>query len=99
MAEIPRFAEWQRKYGGRGLQIVGVSMDDDEPPVRAVYRKYGLNYPVVMGDEKLGELYGGVLGLPMTFLIDGSGRIRFQHEGAADPALIEREMRTLLPRS
>jgi len=53
----------------------------------------------VMGDEKLGELYGGVLGLPMTFLIDGSGRIRFQHEGAADLDLLEREMRSLLPRN
>ncbi len=50
----------------RLLQAVGVSMDDAEPPVRDVYLKYGLNYPVVMGDEKLGELYGGVLGLPVT---------------------------------
>ncbi len=98
VAEMPRFAQWQRKYGPRGLRILGVSMDDDEAPVRRAYRKYGLNYPVVMGDEKLGELYGGVLGLPMTFLIDGSGRIRFQHEGATDPDLIEREMRALLPR-
>ena len=96
LAEIPRFAEWQRKFAGR-LQVVGVSMDDEEPPVRAAYKKYGLNYPVVMGDEKLGELYGGVLGLPMTFLIDGSGRIRFRHEGATDLDVIEREIRELLP--
>jgi len=97
IAEAPRFAQWQRKYGPRGLQIVGVSMDDDEAPVRAAYRKYGLNYPVVMGDEKLGELYGGVLGLPMTFLIDATGRIRFEHDGAADLDVIEREMRAMLP--
>ena len=95
IAEVPRFAEWQRKYAGR-LQVVGVSMDDDAAPVRAAYRKYGLNYPVVMGDEKLGELYGGVLGLPMTFLIDGNGRIRFRHEGAIDLAVIEKEIRGLL---
>lgn len=53
-------------------------MDDQEQPVRAAYRKYGLNYPVVMGDEKLGELYGGVLGLPVTFVIDREGTIRFK---------------------
>jgi len=98
IAEVPRFAEWQRKYAGR-LQIVGVSMDDEAAPVRTAYRRYGLNYPVVMGDEKLAELYGGVLGLPMTFLIDGNGRIRFEHEGAIDLAVIEREIRELLPRS
>lgn len=98
LAEVPRFAAWQRKYGGRGLQVVGVSMDDDAAPVRTAYRKYALNYPVVMGDEKLGELYGGVLGLPMTFVIDGKGKIRFQHEGATDLDVIEREIRELLPR-
>ena len=99
LTEVPRFAEWQRTYGGpRGLQVVGVSMDDDEPPVRTFYQKYGLNYPVVMGDEKLGELYGGVLGLPVTFLIDMNGKIRFKHEGVTDLNIVEREIQKLLPR-
>ena len=97
LAEVPRFVEWQRTLGERGLQVLGVSMDDDEAPVRAAYRKYGLNYPVVMGDEKLGELYGGILGLPVTFLIDGDGRIRFRHDGTTDLDALEREIRELLP--
>jgi len=98
LAEMPRFVEWQQKYGGRGLQMIGVSMDDEEAPVRAAYRKLRLNYPVVMGDEKLGELYGGVFGLPLTFLIDQTGRIRFQHDGTAGLDVIERELRELLSR-
>jgi len=97
LAEMPRFAEWQQKYGPRGLQIVGVSMDDAEAPVRATYRKLKLSYPVVMGDEKLGGLYGGILGLPVTFLIDGDGKIRFQHEGETGLDVLEREIRELLP--
>jgi peroxiredoxin len=95
---VPRFAEWQREYGDRGLRIVGVAMDDDAGPVKAARRKYGLDYPIVMGDEKLAEAYGRILGLPMTFVIDGKGEIRFQHEGATDLAVIERELRELLPR-
>lgn len=98
LSEVPRFAEWQQKYGPRGLQVVGLSMDDEEPPVRAFYQKHGLNYPVVMGDEKLGELYGGVLGLPVTFLIDAKGKIRFKHEGVTDLSIIEVEIQKLLPR-
>jgi len=96
LTEIPRFVDWQREYGGRGLQIVGVSMDDDETPARAAYKKYRVNYPVVMGDEKLGELYGGILGLPVIFLIDKEGEIRFRHQGRTDPNVIEREMKELL---
>jgi cytochrome c biogenesis protein CcmG, thiol:disulfide interchange protein DsbE len=98
LAEMPRFVEWQEKYGGRGLQIVGVSMDDAEAPVRAIYQKLNLNYPVVMGDEKIGGLFGGILGLPVTFLIDTDGKIRFQHEGETKLDVLEREIQELLPR-
>ncbi len=98
LTEMPRFVAWQQEYGGRGLQVVGISMDDEEPPVLAAYQKYRLNYPVVMGDEKLGEMYGGILGLPVTFLIDRNGKIRFKHQGLADLNIIDHEIQTLLPR-
>jgi peroxiredoxin len=74
--EIPTFVVWQKKYSGQGFQIIGISMDDDPALVRAAYRKLNLNYPVAMGDVKIGDLYGGVLGLPITFLIDRHGRFR-----------------------
>lgn len=96
LTEIPRFAEWQQKFGGRGLQVIGISMDDEEAPVQAAYKKYKLNYPVLMGDEQLGESYGDVLGLPVTFLIDRNGKIRFKHEGAADLNVLGREVNALL---
>ena len=72
-------------------------MDDEASPVRAAYQKYRLNYPVVMGDEKLGEMYGGILGLPVTFLIDRNGKIRFTHQGMTDLNIIDSEIQTLLP--
>jgi thiol-disulfide isomerase/thioredoxin len=96
LTEIPRFVAWQQEYGGRGLQVIGISMDDEEQPVRVAYQKYRLNYPVVMGDERIGEMYGGVLGLPVTFLIDRSGKIRFKHQGDADIRTVESEIRGLL---
>jgi cytochrome c biogenesis protein CcmG, thiol:disulfide interchange protein DsbE len=55
-----------------------------------------LNYPVVMGDEKLGEMYGGIFGLPVTFLIDRSGKIRFMHKSGARLSRIRSEMEKLL---
>jgi peroxiredoxin len=96
LTEMPRFVAWQQEYGGRGLQVIGISMDDEEQPVRITYQKYRLNYPVVMGDERIGEMYGGIFGLPVTFLIDRSGKIRFKHEGDTDIKTIESEMRGLL---
>ncbi len=96
LLEMPRFAAWQSQYGSRGLQIIGISMDDDPALARRVFNKLKLNYPVAMGDEKLGQLYGGVLGLPLTFLIDGQGRVQGQFQGETGLSVIEAQFKTLL---
>jgi cytochrome c biogenesis protein CcmG, thiol:disulfide interchange protein DsbE len=96
LAEMPRFVQWQKRYGSPRFQIVGVSMDDSAPPVRTAYSRLQLNYPVVMGDERLGDAYGGILGLPVTYLIDGGGRIRAKYEGDANLESIESEINRLL---
>ena len=95
--EMPTFVAWQNKYGQDGLQIIGVSMDDDPALVRAAYRKLKLTYPVAMGDVKLGDMYGGVLGLPMTFLIDRHGEIRAEFQGETDLNKIQSQLQSLLP--
>jgi peroxiredoxin len=96
--EMPRFVAWQRQYGQRGLQVVGISMDDDPELVRKVYAKLRVNYPVAMGDEQFGELYGGVLGLPVTYLIDTNGEVRAEFHGETDLDAMEAQMKLLLPR-
>jgi cytochrome c biogenesis protein CcmG, thiol:disulfide interchange protein DsbE len=94
--EIPRFIELQNKYGVRGLQIIGVSMDDGPEAVRDFCRRFKMNYPVVMGNAKIGELYGGVLGLPIAFVIERDGRIYAKHIGATDLSIFDKEIVKLL---
>lgn len=94
--EIPHFVELQNKYRDQGLQIVGISMDDGPEPVRDFYQSFKMNYPVVMGNATTGELYGGVLGLPIAFLIGRDGRIYSKHIGATDISVFEGEIATLL---
>jgi len=94
--EIPHLVDLQNKYRDQGLQIIGISMDDGPEPVRDFYQRYRMNYPVAMGDAKIGELYGGVLGLPIAFLIGRDGRIAAKHIGATDLSVLEREIKALL---
>jgi len=94
--EIPHFVELQNKYRDQGLQIIGVSMDDEPEPVREYSQRFNMNYPVAMGNAKTGELYGGVLGLPIAFLIGRDGRIEAKHIGATDVSVFEQEIKALL---
>jgi peroxiredoxin len=94
--EIPHFVELQNKYRDQGLQIIGVSMDDGPEPVRDFYQRFKMNYPVVMGNAKIGEQYGGVLGLPIAFVIRRDGRIYAKHTGATDASVFEKEIVSLL---
>ena len=94
--EIPRFVELQDKYREQGLQIIGVSMDDGPEPVRDFCRQLKVNYPVVMGNAKTGELYGGVLGLPIAFVIGRDGRIYAKHIGETNISVFEKEIVRLL---
>jgi cytochrome c biogenesis protein CcmG, thiol:disulfide interchange protein DsbE len=94
--EIPHFVELQNMLGDQGFQVIGVSMDDGPEPVRDFYRQLKMNYPVVMGNAKIGELYGGVLGLPIAFVIGRDGRIYSRHIGATDISLFEREIEAQL---
>lgn len=94
--EMPTFVDWQRQYGAQGLQVIGVSMDDDPVPARHLATRLESNYPVALGDEHLGTRYGGVLGLPLTFLIDRNGVIRARFQGETDLRAIESQLKALL---
>ena len=95
-AEIPHFVEFQNKYGPQGLSVVGISMDDDLKPVPAFYKEYKMNYPVALGNENLANAYGGILGLPVTFLIGRDGKIAEKFVGAVDVSTIENKIKSLV---
>ena len=94
--EIPGFVDLQDRYREQGLAVIGISLDDGPEPVRDFYREYRMNYPVAMGNGKVSELFGGILGLPTTFLIGRDGRIYAKHMGATDISVFEEEIKELL---
>jgi peroxiredoxin len=95
--EIPWFVEFQQTYAGRGFEVLGVSFDDDgwklvKPFIAAKH----LNYPVMICDSHIAALYGGVDALPVTYLIDKSGRIASTHLGVVSKSDYQAEIEKLL---
>jgi cytochrome c biogenesis protein CcmG/thiol:disulfide interchange protein DsbE len=95
--EMPWLVDMQKKYGPQGLQIVGVAMDDtDNKEIAEFTHKMGVNYVVLKGTEKVGDLYGGVGGLPLTYYLDRSGKIVGQTVGLDSESAFEDNIKKAL---
>lgn len=95
--ETPWLVELQREYGDQGLQIVGVAMDDSGKDEIARFAKdMGMNYPVLLGKEAVGEAYGGVPALPESFFVGRNGKIVYKIMGIEGKAEIEEAIKKAL---
>lgn len=74
--EMPWFVELQKQYAPQGLQILGVAMDDASPEDIGKFAKdLGVDYPILLGKEAVGDAYGGLPFLPATFYIGRDGKV------------------------
>ncbi|HVI10819.1 MAG TPA: TlpA disulfide reductase family protein [Candidatus Binatia bacterium] len=95
--EMPWFVDLQKEYGAQGLQIVGVAMDDASKEDIAKFAKdMGVNYPILIGKEAVGDEYGGVPALPETFFIGRDGKLVDRIIGLRGKAEIEDSIKKAL---
>lgn len=76
-AEIPDLIRLHNDFGDR-LVIIGVTLDrgpNAKDIVRDFAKKFGIKYPLIMGNEHIAMRYGGVSAIPTSFVIDKQGRI------------------------
>lgn len=82
--EIPWMIEFNQRFGPKGLVILGVAMDDSgkkavEPFVqKQVFQVNGhpemMDYKIVLGNDDIADKFGGILGLPTSFLYGRDGK-------------------------
>jgi len=96
--EIPWFAEFQTKYGPRGFQAIGVSVDDTVEKLKPYVAKYKMNYPVLVGlnHDDIQNAYGPLWGIPVTALISRDGKICAKHSGISSKQNFQKEIESLL---
>lgn len=99
-AAIPRLVELQDKYRNQGLRVIGLSVDEGPKAVRQYFQMQHVNYPVAVADWKVRKNYGGISGVPTSFLIGRDGRIYFTRVGVPGGAglssYLEQEILMLL---
>jgi len=103
-AEIPDLIKLQKKYGKKGLQIIGIAYPPEKlSEVRRFARKFGVNYPVALGSKSDKTRFTAAETLPMTIVIDRGGKVRDTVEGVmygdefdekVKPLVLERSTKT-----
>jgi cytochrome c biogenesis protein CcmG/thiol:disulfide interchange protein DsbE len=94
--ETPGLVRLYRDYHSKGVDVVGISMDDD--PRQAVppfVRQYGLPYAVLVPDANF-QLANDIDSLPTTLLIDRKGRVAKVYVGAVGEDQVEGDLDVLL---
>ncbi|HEY7679983.1 MAG TPA: TlpA disulfide reductase family protein, partial [Terriglobia bacterium] len=97
VTEMPWFSEFQERYGPQGFQVVAISLDQDPSDCAPFIEKHKLgNLMVLLGNQSTGDLFGGLLGLPTTFIVDREGKFYSKHQGLVSRDTVEAEVAALL---
>jgi peroxiredoxin len=96
--EIPWFVDFQRSKQALGFSVLGVSMDDGGwAAVKPYIDAHKVNYPIAIGNEKVAALFAGpYTAVPLTLIIDRSGRIAAIHAGLCSRAEYEADIDAVL---
>ena len=94
--EIPDLIDLQEKYNG-DLVVLGVSLDYDGPSVVPQFaERLGISYPVLYGNGQVAHRYGGVTGIPTTFVIDRDLNVYKRYIGYRPQTVFEKDIQDLI---
>ena len=95
--EIPALIRIQDKYKDKGFSVIGISLDEGGRRVVSKFiKKLEVNYPVFIGKAKIGRGFGGVMGIPVSFLVDREGNLVKRLDGYVSEKVLNRELEKLL---
>ena len=95
--ETPELVDLQAKYKDRGLQIIGISIDDTAEQIQAFAKEYKVNYPLLVGvdHDDLVEAFQLPAGIPFTVFIRADGTILDRVQGINTSAFLEKRIQAL----
>ena len=90
--------EFEQQYKSQGFAVLGVSMDEDGwSAVKPYIAEHKLNYRILLGNDSVSQLYGGLDSLPTTFVLDREGKRAFPpHIGLINKSEYVQELQSLL---
>jgi cytochrome c biogenesis protein CcmG/thiol:disulfide interchange protein DsbE len=79
--EMPDLNKINNELKGRGLVTLGIALSSDPTQIRFLVKQLGLQYPVLIGNDKVSDSYGSIAVVPTTVIVDKEGNIAQRLEG------------------
>jgi thiol-disulfide isomerase/thioredoxin len=84
IAEMPSIQHLQTRLGAKPFTVLAVNYGESSAKVRAWLEKSGVGLHVLLDPDTEAADAWGAKGLPMTFLVDAGGHVRYQTFGERD---------------
>lgn len=97
-AEMPELEAFYQAHQNGGLALLAVNAGEPANRAQAYIDEGGYSFPVMLDPDGLvADYFGGVRGMPTTFVLDQQGEIIYQHVGPLDRTILEEKVTPLLP--
>ena len=95
--EIPTLKKLQNELGPQGFSVLGLSVDEGGPKIVAkLVKQEKINYPVLMANRSTADNFGGIAGIPTSFLVNRQGHVVKKYPGYIPHKLLERDIKAFL---
>lgn len=97
MQEVATLVELQQEFAKEGFSVIGLSVDQGgAAEVAQLVERQAINYPVLMADADTAENFGGVFGIPISFLVNKSGNVVKSYTGLVSHAVLVKDVRSVI---
>lgn len=95
--EIPTFIQLQNELGQNGFSVLAFSVDEGgTETVKNLVEQEKINYPVLMADEAVMAGFGGISGVPISFLVNEKGNVVKSYPGYIPHQLLKQDIEAVL---
>ncbi|NNK14087.1 MAG: TlpA family protein disulfide reductase [Desulfofustis sp.] len=94
--EIPNLIKLQNEYGANGFSVVAISVDQEKGVVQKMVNRKEINYPVMMADKAVTRDFGGVYGIPTSFLVSKKGTVVKRYSGFIPHSVLVKDLQQII---
>ena len=94
--EMPDLNKINNELKGKGFHTLGIALSSDPTQIRFLVKQLGIEYPVLIGTDKVSEDYGSISVVPTTVIVDKQGNVAQRIEGVRKKEVFQKMIEPLL---